>query len=466
MMLETVIGLEVHVELNTEHKLFCSCKNRFGDPLNTNRCEICEGLPGAIPVFNKEALIPSVKTALILGCGVEESSGFDRKNYFYPDLPKGYQITQFYRPFAKGGKVYLPKAGKTIRIREVHMEDDAAKIVREGDKTTVDYNRCGVPLNEIVTMPDFRSGEEVTEFLEILRKDLKASGVTDGKMEQGSMRVDVNISVHDEGEEFGTRTEIKNLSSFKATYKAIEAERKRQEEIISAGGLIFQQTLRFDEDNETVKVMRDKENSDDYKYFPEPDLDDVIITEDFISEVRADIPELPSVRSERFVSEYRIREEDAVILCGDDKLADVFEKGAKKTGDPSVCSNLLVSFTGETGKVPDAEVLIAVSGLLIEGKISSGMARTLLKELFENGRDPYEYIREKDFLMITDDRAIEEAVLQVLGEEENKKAVSDYLQGKDKVLGFLVGKVMKKLKGRADPGKTRKILTDNLVRRD
>ena len=278
-MYETVIGLEVHVELKTEGKLFCKCQNRFGDPLNTNCCEICTGLPGAIPVFNEECLIPAVKTGLILNCEISEKTRFDRKNYFYPDLPKGYQISQLYEPFAINGHIDLPVSGKTIRIREVHMEDDAAKLMYENGRTVVDYNRCGVPLVEIVTMPDFRTAEEVTEFMEILRKDLRAAGVTDGRLEQGSMRADINLSVRKEGESLGTRTETKNMASFKAIAKAIEEESKRQILLLEKGGRISQQTMRFDEETSRIEVMRTKENSDDYKYFPDPDLPYITISE-------------------------------------------------------------------------------------------------------------------------------------------------------------------------------------------
>ncbi len=462
-MYETVIGLEVHVELKTEGKLFCKCQNRFGDPLNTNCCEICTGLPGAIPVFNEECLIPAVKTGLILNCEISEKTRFDRKNYFYPDLPKGYQISQLYEPFAINGHIDLPVSGKTIRIREVHMEDDAAKLMYENGRTVVDYNRCGVPLVEIVTMPDFRTAEEVTEFMEILRKDLRAAGVTDGRLEQGSMRADINLSVRKEGESLGTRTETKNMASFKAIAKAIEEESKRQILLLEKGGRISQQTMRFDEETSRIEVMRTKENSDDYKYFPDPDLPYITISEEFSRKIRDMIPELPSRKEKRFMEDFGLRDEDSRVICRSDDVADVFEKAAKISGLNDVVASLLLTHIAASEELPTPEALSKTAVLLHSGKISAGMARTLLSDVAVSGEDPDEYVENRGFVRITDDGLIADAVDKVLSDSGNAKAVSDFKSGKDKVLGFLVGKVMRELKGKGDAEKVRSILLNKLV---
>lgn len=462
-MYETVIGLEVHVELKTEGKLFCKCRNRFGDPVNTNCCEICTGLPGAIPVFNEECLIPAVKTGLILNCSISGKTRFDRKNYFYPDLPKGYQISQLYEPFAKDGHIDLPGSGKTIRIREVHMEDDAAKLMYEDGRTVVDYNRCGVPLVEIVTMPDLRTADEVNEFLEILRKDLRAAGVTDGRLEQGSMRADINLSVRKPGESLGTRTETKNMASFKAIAKAIEEETKRQISILENGGKVSQQTMRFDEETLKIEVMRTKENSDDYKYFPDPDLPYINISEEFIRSIRDMIPELPSQKERRFSEEFGLRDEDAKVICRSDDVADVFEKAIRMSGLNETVGSLLLTHIAATDILPAAEALSKTAALVNGGKISAGMAKTLLADVSKTGEDPDEYVEKRGFVRITDDGLIADAVDKVLNDADNAKAISDYRAGKDKVTGYLVGKVMRELHGKGDAGKVRAILLDKLV---
>lgn len=462
-MYETVIGLEVHVELKTDGKLFCKCRNRFGDPVNTNCCEICLGLPGAVPVFNEECLIPAVKTGLILNCKISEKTRFDRKNYFYPDLPKGYQISQLYEPFATDGHIDLRRAGKTIRIREVHMEDDAAKLMYEDGRTVVDYNRCGVPLVEIVTMPDFRTADEVTEFLEILRKDLRAADITDGRLEQGSMRADINLSVRKVGESLGTRTETKNMASFKAIAKAIEEETKRQISILEKGGKVIQQTMRFDEETLSIEVMRTKENSDDYKYFPDPDLPYITISEDFSGKIRDMIPELPSQKERRFSEVFGLRDEDARVICRSGDAADVFENAAKMSGLNDIVASLLLTHIAYSEKLPAPVALSRTAELMADGKISAGMAKTLLTEISETGEDPDEYVEKRGFVRITDDGLIADAVDRVLSDEGNAKAVSDFKSGKDKVLGFLVGKVMRELKGKGDAEKVRTVLLNKLV---
>lgn len=457
-MYEMNIGLEVHVELLTAHKIFCGCKNVFGAQISSNCCEICMGLPGAIPVFNEECLKPAIKAGIILGCNIREVTRFDRKNYFYPDLPKGYQISQLYEPFAYDGKVELTRNKKTIRIREIHMEDDAAKLMYENGNIIVDYNRCDVPLAEIVTMPDFTCADEVVEFLEILRKDLRAAGVTDGKLEQGSMRADVNLSVRKEGEPMGTRTEIKNLSSFKAVSKAIEKESERQISLLEKGQKIRQQTLGFDEQTFEIKIKREKENSNDYKYFPDPDLPPITISRELISSINEEIPELPTIRERRLSREYGIRSEDAVTLVKEPVLADLYEASAKLTGLNDVTLNLVLSSLPSEGPLPTPEALSSVASMLSSGKISSGMAKTVISETAKRGCDPESYVDEMGFTLITDEGKIEEAVLNVLNDSSNSKAVEDLRSGKDKVLGFLLGKVMRELGGKGDPQKVREIL--------
>lgn len=462
-MYETVIGLEVHVELLTSRKIFCSCSNSFGDGINTNCCEICTGLPGAVPVFNEECLEPAIKAGLVLGCRINEVTRFDRKNYFYPDLPKGYQISQLYVPLAVDGSVELK--GRTVRIREIHMEDDAAKLMYEDDRVIVDYNRCGVPLAEIVTMPDLTCAEEVVEFLEIIRKDLRAAGVTDGKLEQGSMRVDVNLSVRKPGDPLGTRTEIKNLSSFKAVSKAIEQERNRQIGLIEQGLPVMQQTLGFNEQTYEISVKRTKENSNDYKYFPDPDIPPITVSREMVEAFRRKIPELPSVREKRLVSEYGLRPEDSATLVRSCDLADLFEASSKISCLPAVTLNLILSSIPSEGRLPSPEDLAFVAGLADSGKISSGMAKTVLHETTVNGTDPRRYVEEQGFMMITDEDQIRSAVLKVLEDPSNGKAVEDLRNGKDKVLGYLLGKVMRELKGRADPVLARKVLCDNVLQK-
>ena len=464
-MYEINIGLEVHVELLTSRKIFCGCSNSFGSEINTNCCEICMGLPGAVPVFNEECLGPAVKAGIVLNCKIKDETRFDRKNYFYPDLPKGYQISQLYEPFAVNGSVDLPRTNKTIRIREIHMEDDAAKLMYENGMTIVDYNRCGVPLAEIVTMPDFTNADEVVEFLDILRKDLRAAGVTDGKLEQGSMRADVNLSVRHPGEPMGTRTEIKNLSSFKAVSKAIEEESKRQIALLEQGIPVKQQTLGFDEQTFKINIKREKENSNDYKYFPDPDIPVIKISRELLESLRSAIPELPSERERRLQTDYDIRLEDAVTLVKEPSLADLFERSAKISGLNAITLNLVLSALPSGGKLPAPKDLATVAMMLDEGKISAGMAKTIISECVISGANPEEYVKEKGFLLITDESEIKNAVFKVLDDPSNAKAVSDLRSGKDKVMGFLLGKVMRELGGKADPNLARKVLCDNVIQK-
>lgn len=467
-MYEVMIGLEVHVELLTEHKIFCGCRNSFTRQINSNTCEICTGLPGAIPVFNRECIKPAVTAGKILGCRINSRSSFDRKNYFYPDLPKGYQITQFYDPICGEGSIYLPVSDKTIRIREIHLEDDAAKILRDENGITVDYCRCGVPLIEIVTYPDFVSGEEAVEFLDILRRDLRASHVSDCKMEEGSIRADVNLSVRKPGQEPGTRTEMKNLSSFKSVLKACEYEAQRQISVLEEGGTIIRETRRFDEDNGVTLSMRSKEDSADYKYFPEPDIPDVIVDEQEISEIFSSMPELPSQKQKRF-EEMGVRREDAYNLCTEDHIAELFEIAAEVSSEPQktasfILTNYLKLWRDNPVKA-EPEAVGNIVRLVCSKTITASSAKTILEAICENGGDPEIYAREHGLILERSVDAVRAAVDKVFEAPENAKAVKEFYEGKEKVRGFLTGKVMKETKGTADPEVVSEILDERLFRK-
>lgn len=459
---QTMIGLEIHVELLTKHKIFCSCSNRFGDLPNTNKCPICEGLPGAIPVFNEEVLELATKAGLILNCEINDKSTFDRKNYFYPDLPKGYQITQFYNPLCKNGHIDLP-SGARIRISDIHMEDDAAKIVRENNEISVDYNRCGVPLIEIVTMPDFCSAEEVVEFLEIVRRDFQAAGISDCRIEQGSMRADVNLSVRREGEIPGVRTETKNMASFKAISKAIEYERTRQINAILSGETIIQETRRWDENDCCTYKMRLKENSYEYKYFPEPDIAPVNMPEKRVNEILSLIPELPSKKKIRYQNEFTLSEYEADILASDKRLIILFEEatainGLSKENCNWILTHVLKIMNSNDNTISSTSFAKLIS--LVDSKtISYSAGRDILVELFTHDFDPESYARTNDLLMVSDDDLINSAIENMLGNQDNSKAISDYLGGNEKTLGFLMGKVMRILGGKADPSIVREKVT-------
>lgn len=467
-MYEVMIGLEVHVELLTEHKIFCGCRNSFTRQINSNTCEICTGLPGAIPVFNRECIKPAVTAGKILGCRINSRSSFDRKNYFYPDLPKGYQITQFYDPICGEGSIYLPVSDKTIRIREIHLEDDAAKILRDENGITVDYCRCGVPLIEIVTYPDFVSGEEAVEFLDILRRDLRASHVSDCKMEEGSIRADVNLSVRKPGQEPGTRTEMKNLSSFKSVLKACEYEAQRQIGVLEEGGTIIRETRRFDEDNGVTLSMRSKEDSADYKYFPEPDIPDVIVDEQEISEIFSSMPELPSQKQKRF-EEMGVRREDAYNLCTEDHIAELFEIAAEVSSEPQktasfILTNYLKLWRDNPVKA-EPEAVGKIVRLVCSKTITASSAKTILEAICENGGDPEIYASEHGLILERSVDAVRAAVDKVFEAPENAKAVKEFYEGKEKVRGFLTGKVMKETKGTADPEVVSEILDERLFRK-
>lgn len=467
---ETIVGLEIHVELLTKTKLFCQCPNVFGDEPNTNKCPRCEGLPGALPVLNKEAVELAIKAGLALNCEINPESRFDRKNYFYPDLPKGYQITQFYEPVCRNGVVTL-KSGKKIEIREIHLEDDAAKLVH-ADKLFVDYNRCGVPLIEIVTSPDFRTPDEVTEFLEILRRAFQALKISDCKIEQGSMRVDVNLSVHKADETLGTRTEMKNMASFKAISRAVMSETARQIEVLENGGTVIQETRRWSEDEGVSYRMRDKEDYHDYKYFPEPDLEAVILDKSYIDKLRDELIELPHEKAKRYISQYGLTEYEANILTSLTEISVFYDKTVEYN---NLCKDNCNFILTHVLKIMNEQGLkdIPVSPLAFsrlvkmvhENVISNATGREILLVMFsDEGRDidPMEYAETNGLLIVSDDGVVRDAVRSVLVNPSCKKALDDYLKGNTKSAGFLMGQVMRALGGKGDPSVVRRIMNDEL----
>ena len=466
MKYETVIGLEVHVELASKSKLFCSCTTEFGGEPNTHCCPVCTGMPGTLPVFNRKVLEFAVKAGLALGCDITRVFRFDRKNYFYPDLPKAYQISQLYAPVAVNGHTEIKTADgtvKTIRIHEMHMEEDAGKIVHSPDGKTafLDYNRCGVPLVEIVTEPDFRNAEEVNAFLYRLRSVFKYLGISDCKMEEGSMRADVNLSVRPEGsEEFGTRTEMKNINSFRAIERAIAYESTRQIKIVENGGTILQETRRWDNAAGYSFAMRSKEEAKDYRYFPEPDLPAFHISDEEIKHCMDLIPEFAEERAERLVREMSLPEEDAVLITASRNLADLFEDTVKICGAPAEVrfwfTGGLLSFINETGRDPEdialsPEKFAEFAGLVVSGVLKREAGKKVFRALLESDGelDLRKFIKENGLETLDDGELIAETVRKVIA--ENPKPFEQYRNGETKVFGFFVGRVMKELKGRADP---------------
>ncbi|MBO4474174.1 MAG: Asp-tRNA(Asn)/Glu-tRNA(Gln) amidotransferase subunit GatB [Clostridiales bacterium] len=475
---ETIVGLEVHVELKTESKIFCSCPTTFGAPPNAHICEVCAGLPGALPRLNRKVLDYAILTSLALNCEITRRSRFDRKNYFYPDLPKGYQISQLYAPIGRNGYVDIEPveegaSSKRIRIHELHMEDDAGKLIHDeaGNCTMIDLSRCGVPLLEIVTEPDFRSAEEVTAFLQTLRTMLKFIGVSDCKMQEGSLRVDVNLSVRASGEEkLGTRTEMKNLSSFRAVSKAIGYESARQWEIVRNSGTIDRETRRWDEEKEQSFSMRKKEDAAEYKYFPEPDIPTIVTTDKKIDELRSFLPELPQAKRRRYIGELGLPEYDAGILTANKEITELFERTNEICGDAKEASNWimgdLMKLLNDSGTDPEGmeiredslgEIIVMVK----EGKVSRASGKELLRAAFAEGAIPYEYADRHDMWLISDPKVLEEVVSKVLS--ENEKALSEYLAGKEKNFQFLLGQAMRATAGKADPAALRAALEEKLA---
>ena len=471
---ETVIGLEVHVELATKTKIFCACSTAFGGAPNTHTCPVCTGMPGSLPVLNKQVVEYALAVGLATNCQIHQYCKFDRKNYFYPDNPQNYQISQLYLPICHDGGVEIETAGgkKIIGIHEIHMEEDAGKLVHDEweDCSLVDYNRSGVPLIEIVSEPDMRSAEEVIAYLEKLRQIIQYLGASDCKLQEGSMRADVNLSVREVGaEKFGTRTEMKNLNSFKAIAHAIEGERERQIELIEAGRKVIQETRRWDDNKESSFTMRSKEDAQDYRYFPDPDLTPVVISDEWIAEVKARQPELRREKLERYKKEFDIPDYDAQIITNSKHMADLFEAATAICKKPKKVSNWLMGETlrllKENNMDPEdlsfaPENLAKLVDLADAGTVNSSVAKEVFEQIFKENVDPEVYIEEHGLKTVNDEGALKATIEQIVS--ENPQSVADYKGGKKKAIGFLVGQTMKAMKGKADPASVNKILKEIL----
>ena len=471
---EVIIGLEVHAELSTKTKIFCSCPTAFGAAPNTHTCPICMAMPGTLPVLNEKVVEYAVKAGLATNCEISRNSKNDRKNYFYPDLPKSYQISQFDKPLCEHGYVEIEINGekKKIRLTRIHIEEDAGKLNHDefGGGSLVDLNRAGVPLIEIVSEPDLRSAEEVEQYLRKLKSILEYIEVSDCKMQEGSLRADVNVSVRKKGEtKLGTRTEMKNMNSFRSIVRAIEYEVDRQIDVIENGGKIDQETLRWDDVSGKTFTMRDKEDAQDYRYFPDPDLVAIKLSEEYIENIKNSLPELPESRKERYLQEYKLSEKDAKLITASKYLSDLFEEAVKVCNNPKAVNNWIISdisrILNETEMEPiqipfDAKQLGKLVVLIDKGTISSSIGKKVLVELFENPRDPEDIIKEKGWIQISDEGAIKEVVLKIL--ENNPQSIADYKGGKDKALGFLVGQAMKETKGKANPQMLNKMFLEEL----
>lgn len=471
---EVVMGLEVHAELSTKTKIFCSCPTEFGAAPNTQVCPICMAMPGTLPVLNERVIEYAVKAGLATNCEIERNSKNDRKNYYYPDLPKSYQISQFDKPLCKNGKIEFETSNglKTIGIERIHIEEDAGKLNHDdlNGGSLVDLNRAGVPLIEIVSRPDFRTVEEVELYLKKLKSILEYIEVSDCKMQEGSYRADVNVSVRKKGDpKLGTRTEMKNMNSFRSIIRAIEYEIERQIDVVESGEKVIQETLRWDEVSGKTFSMRDKEDAQDYRYFPEPDLVAIKLSEEYIESIKKTLPELPESRKQRYLEEYKLSEKDANIITSSKYLSDLFEKSIKVCNNPKAVNNWIISDISriinetelEPSQIPfDSNQLGKLVILIDKGIISSSIGKKVLVELFENPRDPEEIIKEKGWLQISDEGAIKEIVVNIL--EANPQSITDYKAGKDRALGFLVGQAMKQTKGKANPQILNKLFLEEL----
>ena len=471
---ETVIGLEVHVELATKTKIFCGCSTAFGGAPNSHTCPVCTGMPGSLPVLNKQVVEYAMAVGLATNCTITQYCKFDRKNYFYPDNPQNYQISQLYLPICRNGGVEIETAAgkKTIGIHEIHMEEDAGKLVHDEweDCSIVDYNRSGVPLIEIVSEPDMRSAEEVIAYLEKLRMIIQYLGASDCKLNEGSMRADVNLSVREMGAaEFGTRTEMKNLNSFKAIARAIEGERARQIELIEEGKKVIQETRRWDDNKEYSYAMRSKEDAQDYRYFPEPDLVPIVISDEWIADVKRRQPELRTEKLERYKKEFGLPDYDAEIITGHKKFADLFEATTEICKKPKKVSNWImgeiIRLLKENEMDPEDITfspvnLAKVIDLADSGAINSTVAKEVFEEVFHHDIDPDQYVEEKGLKTVNDAGELRTVVEQVI--KDNPQSVEDYRNGKEKAIGFLVGQTMKAMKGKANPGMVNQILKELL----
>lgn len=460
---EVVIGLEVHAELSTKTKIFCSCPTEFGGAPNTHTCPICMAMPGTLPVLNEKVVEYAVKAGLATNCHISKDSKNDRKNYFYPDLPKSYQISQFDKPLCEKGFIEIETENgmKTIRLTRIHIEEDAGKLNHDelGGGSLVDLNRAGVPLIEIVSEPDLSSAEEVEKYLRKLKSILEYIEVSDCKMQEGSLRADVNVSVkRKDTDKLGTRTEMKNMNSFRSIVRAIDYEVERQIDVLEDGGKIDQETLRWDDVSGRTFPMRDKEDAQDYRYFPDPDLVAIKLSDDYIENVGKMLPEMPESRKQRYLEEYKLSEKDANLLTSSKYLSDLFESATKVCNNAKAVNNWIISDISrklnekeiEPNEIPfTAEQLGELVILIEKGTISSSIGKKVLEELFENPEKPEVIIKEKGWIQISDEGAIREVVLKII--DQNAQSVADYKSGKEKALGFLVGQAMKETKGKANP---------------
>ena len=473
MKWEIVMGLEVHTELSTSTKIFCGCTTAFGGEPNTHVCPVCSGMPGTLPKLNRSVVEYAIRTGLALGCEITQKCKFDRKNYFYPDLPKAYQVSQLYAPICRDGFIEIVANGqkKRIGIREIHMEEDAGKLIHDTQNanTRMDFNRCGIPLLEIVSQPDFRSRDEVIAYLELLRETLLFLGVSDCKMQEGSLRADVNLSVRPEGGELGVRTEMKNLNSFKAIGRAIEFEAARQIGILEKGGQITQETRRWDDEEGKSFGMRSKENAQDYRYFPEPDLLPININDEWLERVHRDLPELAHQKRERYVRDYGLSEHEVTVLTVHKNVSDLFENVLNHSGEPLESAHLI---TGEIMRLMntantlaedlsvDAQKLAVLIALVSSGKINRGAYKEVVEAVYMDDVDPEAYIALHGLMMVSDDNVVLETVQKVMA--DNPDAVIDYRAGKGKAFGFLMGQSMKILGRAANPELLKSVLNKEL----
>ena len=474
MIYETVIGLEVHVELSTASKIFCSCPTTFGQTPNTQCCPVCSGLPGALPVLNRSVVEYALRTCLATHCDITRLTRFDRKNYFYPDLPKAYQISQLHQPIGRNGYLSIAVADgeRRIGIHEIHMEEDAGKLIHDPweDCTLVDYNRCGVPLLEIVSEPDLRSAEEALAYIEKLRSILQFLDVSDCRMQEGSLRADVNVSVRPVGSQvLGTRTEMKNMNSFKAIGRAITTESKRQIELLEEGKVVRQETRRWDENKDSSFAMRSKEDAHDYRYFPDPDLTAIRIDEAWINSVRESLPELPESRRQRYQADWGLTAYDADVLTTNPALADLLEQTTALCQKPKDVASWIMGDLLQSCKENECEPedlympparLARLVELVSDGVINRNTARKVFQQVLQQRVDPDRYIDENNLRMVSNESALQEAIDAVI--QANPQSVADYQAGKTKAIGFLVGQVMKAMQGKADPAMLNQLLAKKL----
>ena len=472
---ETVIGLEVHVELATKTKIFCGCSTAFGGEPNSHTCPVCTGMPGSLPVLNKQVLEYAIAVGLATNCDITRNGKFDRKNYFYPDNPQNYQISQLYLPICRNGYVEIETeegGKKKIGIHEIHMEEDAGKLIHDEweDATLVDYNRSGVPLIEIVSEPDMRSADEVIAYLDKLRLLIQYLGASDCKLQEGSMRADVNLSVREVGtSEFGTRTEMKNLNSFKAIARAIEGEKARQIDLLESGEKVIQETRRWDDTKETSYAMRSKEDAQDYRYFPDPDLVPIVVSEEMIEKIREKQPEFRSEKMVRYKEEFDIPDYDIDIITNTKRMADLFEETVALGAQPKKVSNWLMGETMRLLKEQSMDPedirfspahLAALIAMVDKKEINSSVAKTVFETMFSEDIDPVKYVDEKGLKTVNDEGALRKTIEEVVA--NNPQAVEDYHNGKEKAIGALVGQTMKAMKGKADPAMVNQILKEIL----